>query len=96
MPAAFASSYTPIGEAGSEAQKQHLARMMAIQMTAAGEGPGIAHIKAEQQKLFVERQMAKSQGGTVPGGSQQEKQKQKQRESAFASQQQQVLIYFWF
>nr|CAD2201950.1 unnamed protein product [Meloidogyne enterolobii] len=58
MPPAFASSYTPIDEVGSEAQKRHLARMMAIQMTREGEGPGVEYIKAEKQKQFVEKQSA--------------------------------------
>uniref|UniRef100_A0A1I8BMH1 DUF3453 domain-containing protein n=1 Tax=Meloidogyne hapla TaxID=6305 RepID=A0A1I8BMH1_MELHA len=58
MPPAFASSYTPIDEVGSEAQKRHLARMMAIQMTREGEGPGVEYIKAEKQKQFVEKQAA--------------------------------------
>ncbi|KAL3096947.1 hypothetical protein niasHS_002663 [Heterodera schachtii] len=66
MPAAFASSYTPIDEAGSEAQKRHLSRMMAIQMTREGEGPGIQYIKAEKQKLFMERQAARSAGAVIP------------------------------
>uniref|UniRef100_A0A914HZ52 Uncharacterized protein n=1 Tax=Globodera rostochiensis TaxID=31243 RepID=A0A914HZ52_GLORO len=66
MPAAFASSYTPIDEAGSQAQKRHLARMMAIQMTREGEGPGIQYIKAEKQKLFMERQAARSAGAIIP------------------------------
>lgn len=54
MPPEFASCYTPIGEAGSEEQKRHLARMMAIQMTREGEGPGIQYIKDERQKQFME------------------------------------------
>ncbi|KAI3418914.1 hypothetical protein GPALN_008011 [Globodera pallida] len=66
MPAAFASSYTPIDEAGSQAQKRHLARMMAIQMTREGEGPGIQYIKAEKQKLYMERQAARSAGAIIP------------------------------
>jgi hypothetical protein len=39
MPPAFASSYTPIDGAGSDQQKRHLARMLAIQLTKEGEGP---------------------------------------------------------
>lgn len=58
MPSTFASSYTPIDEVGSEAQKRHLARMMAIQMTREGEGPGVEYIKSEKQKQFIERQAA--------------------------------------
>ena len=85
MPPAFASSYTPIGEAGSDAQKQHLARMMAIQMTRKGEGPGIEYIKAEKQKQFMEKQAARSEGAAGPStafaGTRSEKEKQRKEES---------------
>ncbi|KAI1712308.1 symplekin [Ditylenchus destructor] len=66
MPAAFASSYTPIDGAGTDSQKQHLARMLAIQLTKEGEGPGIQYIKEEKQKLFVARQAARSEGAIIP------------------------------
>uniref|UniRef100_A0A915DEG5 Symplekin/Pta1 N-terminal domain-containing protein n=1 Tax=Ditylenchus dipsaci TaxID=166011 RepID=A0A915DEG5_9BILA len=66
MPAAFASTYTPIDGAGSDVQKRHLARMLAIQLTKEGEGPGIQYIKEEKQKLFVARQFARSEGAFIP------------------------------
>lgn len=62
MPAQFASSYTPFHEAGSEEQRKRLARMMAILLTKEGEGPGVQFIKSERQKLYMERQAAKSEG----------------------------------
>ena len=34
-------------------QKQHLARILAIQLTKEGEGPGVQYIKAEKQKLYM-------------------------------------------
>jgi symplekin len=40
MPPTFANSYTPIGEAGSEAQKRHLARMMVSHFTVARKAIG--------------------------------------------------------
>ena len=36
MPASFSATYTPIESAGTEPQKEHLARMLASQMVAAG------------------------------------------------------------
>uniref|UniRef100_UPI00358F3C6F symplekin n=1 Tax=Myxine glutinosa TaxID=7769 RepID=UPI00358F3C6F len=45
MPASFQASYTPIESAGTEAQIQHLARIMATQLTAANLGPGFEFIK---------------------------------------------------
>ena len=41
IPAAFQASYTPIESAGTKEQIEHLARLLATQMTAAGIGPGI-------------------------------------------------------
>lgn len=47
-------------------QKKHLARMLAIQLTKEGEGPGIEYIKAEKQKMFLARQAARSEGAIIP------------------------------
>lgn len=66
MPAAFQSSYTDISTAGTDAQKRHLARILAIQLTKEGEGPGISHIRAEKQKQYLARQNARMEGSAIP------------------------------
>ena len=45
MPSTFQETFTPIAAAGGAAQVNHLARLLATQMTNAGIGPGIDHIK---------------------------------------------------
>jgi len=44
MPSHFASSYTPIAEAGTQSQIRHVARLLAAQMTNIGIGPGVDQI----------------------------------------------------
>ena len=44
MPANFHAAYTPVSGAGGDSQIQHLARLMAAQMTEEGVGKGIAEI----------------------------------------------------
>lgn len=44
MPAQFQSNYTPIAAAGTEAQIEHLSRLLATQLTAVGMGPGIEEV----------------------------------------------------
>ena len=60
LPAQFQSNYTPIAAAGTEAQIEHLARLLATQLTAAGLGPGIEEVskiarvnKLDYQKLPI-------------------------------------------
>ncbi|TRY59890.1 hypothetical protein DNTS_008121 [Danionella cerebrum] len=51
MPASFQATYTPVESAGTDAQKKHLARLMATQMTAAGLGPGLELCKARGEEM---------------------------------------------
>lgn len=44
MPSHFASTYTPIAEAGTPSQIRHVARLLAAQMTNAGVGPGVEQV----------------------------------------------------
>ena len=44
MPSTFRETFTPIAAAGTQQQIAHLARLMAIQITAAGHGPAAAKI----------------------------------------------------
>lgn len=39
--------------------------MLAIQLTKEGEGPGFQFIKAEKQKMFMARQVARSDGAVT-------------------------------
>ncbi|XP_031420102.1 symplekin [Clupea harengus] len=50
MPASFQATYTPVESAGTDAQIQHLARLMATQITAAGIGPGVEQLKAREEE----------------------------------------------
>ncbi|XP_065064870.1 symplekin-like [Rhopilema esculentum] len=45
MPSNFQETFTPIAAAGGAAQVNHLARLLATQMTNAGIGPGIDYVK---------------------------------------------------
>ena len=47
MPSNFRETFTPIAAAGTEQQIDHLARLMAIQITAAGFGPAAEKIELE-------------------------------------------------
>ncbi|KAI6198275.1 Symplekin [Aphelenchoides fujianensis] len=65
MPAAFQSSYTKIPNAGTDEQKRHLSRIMAIQLTKEGEGPGVKYIREEKQKQYFARQNARHEGAAI-------------------------------
>ena len=45
MPSNFQETFTPIAAAGGAAQVNHLARLLATQMTNAGIGPGVDYVK---------------------------------------------------
>ncbi len=47
MPPTFSSTYTPIAAAGTEAQINHLSRLLATQLTTAGLGRGIHEMHAQ-------------------------------------------------
>ena len=47
MPNHFQSTYTPIAAAGTEAQKKHMARLLATQLTTAGRGKGILEVQKQ-------------------------------------------------
>ena len=51
MPASFQATYTPIAAAGTEAQINHLARLLATQLTAAGLGKGAAEEKQKTKQV---------------------------------------------
>ena len=53
MPSTFQETFTPIAAAGGAAQVNHLARLLATQMTNAGIGPGIDHIKKVKITKFL-------------------------------------------
>lgn len=48
MPPLFSAAYTPITAAGSHSQIQHMARLLASQLTAAGLGPGAEQVKEDE------------------------------------------------
>ncbi|KAI6213950.1 hypothetical protein M3Y94_00211900 [Aphelenchoides besseyi] len=66
MPPAFQSTYTQIPNAGTDEQKRHLARILAIHLTKEGEGPGIRYIREEKQKQYFARQNARLEGAAIP------------------------------
>ncbi|KAI6186995.1 Symplekin [Aphelenchoides besseyi] len=66
MPPAFQSTYTRIPDAGTDEQKRHLARILAIHLTKEGEGPGIRYIREEKQKQYFARQNARLEGAAIP------------------------------
>ena len=47
MPNHFQSTYTPIAAAGTEAQKKHMARLLATQLTNAGMGKGVLEMQKQ-------------------------------------------------
>ena len=49
MPTQFNATYTPIGSGSSEGIMKHLARLMAVQMVAAGVGPGVLEVNRRRQ-----------------------------------------------
>ena len=57
MPSNFQETFTPIAAAGGSAQVNHLARLLATQMTNAGIGPGIDYVqkvRLNRYFLFIE------------------------------------------
>lgn len=51
MPNHFQSTYTPIAAAGTEAQKKHMARLLATQLTTAGMGKGILEVQKQKSDI---------------------------------------------
>ncbi len=47
MPPSFSATYTPIAAAGTEAQIQHLSRLLATQLTVAGLGKGVHEVQGK-------------------------------------------------
>ncbi|GMS80132.1 hypothetical protein PENTCL1PPCAC_2307 [Pristionchus entomophagus] len=66
MPPAFQSTFTPIASAGSENQRQRLARMMATQANSLGIGPGAEMLKQQKLKELQERAVARKEGAVIP------------------------------
>ena len=58
IPAHFQSTYTPIDSAGTPAQIEHLARLMATQMTAAGVGVGVEKVAKEESRMAEAKKSA--------------------------------------
>lgn len=52
MPALFSAGYSPITAAGTQAQIQHVARLLSSQLTAAGVGPGAEQVKDDEVGLL--------------------------------------------
>lgn len=48
MPALFSAGYSPITAAGTQAQIQHVARLLSSQLTAGGVGPGVEQVKEDE------------------------------------------------
>lgn len=48
MPPLFSAGYSPITAAGTPTQIQHVARLLASQLTRAGVGPGVEQSKEEE------------------------------------------------
>ena len=53
MPPSFSATYTPIAAAGTDAQKQHLSRLLAQQLTVAGLGKGVHEMQGKTKVLFL-------------------------------------------
>ena len=53
MPPSFSATYTPIAAAGTDAQKQHLSRLLAQQLTVAGLGKGVHEMQGKTKVLFT-------------------------------------------
>ncbi|GMT11087.1 hypothetical protein PFISCL1PPCAC_2384, partial [Pristionchus fissidentatus] len=66
MPPAFQSTFTPIASAGSDNQRQRLARMMAAQATSMGVGPGAEMVKRQKLEALKERAVARNEGAIIP------------------------------
>lgn len=66
MPAQFQSSYTPIAVAGTSSQIQHLARLIATQLTAAGLGKGVEEIsRVQEEEAAMEEEVIASTNQTI-------------------------------
>lgn len=65
MPAAFASSYTPIANAGTEPNRQELSELMAVQMTNKEIGPGYEWLQQQRKKEYEARNKARSEGMAI-------------------------------
>lgn len=50
MPPLFSAGYSPITAAGTQAQIQHVARLLSSQLTAGGVGPGVEQVQDEEMK----------------------------------------------
>ncbi|XP_065184702.1 symplekin-like [Sycon ciliatum] len=70
MPANFRETFTPIAAAGTDQQISHLARLMAIQITAAGFGPAAERIGLEAQKSKANRRDKREKEHRRSGGDQ--------------------------
>ncbi|CAD5225913.1 unnamed protein product [Bursaphelenchus okinawaensis] len=66
MPPAFQSTYTRIDNAGTEEQKKYLAKIIAMQLTKEGIGPGITFIREQKQQQYLARQSARMEGAVIP------------------------------
>ncbi|CAI2353280.1 unnamed protein product [Caenorhabditis sp. 36 PRJEB53466] len=66
MPAAFASSYTPIAAAGTEPNRQELAELMAVQMTQKEIGPGYEWLVEQKKKEHAAKTKARKEGLAIP------------------------------
>ncbi|XP_023219943.1 symplekin-like [Centruroides sculpturatus] len=66
MPAQFQSSYTPIAVAGTSSQIQHLARLIATQLTAAGLGKGVEEMsRVQEEETAMEEEVNTSTSQTI-------------------------------
>ncbi|XP_067136440.1 symplekin [Centruroides vittatus] len=66
MPAQFQSSYTPIAVAGTSSQIQHLARLIATQLTAAGLGKGVEEMsRVQEEETAMEEEVNTSASQTI-------------------------------
>lgn len=52
MPALFSAGYSPITAAGTQAQIQHVARLLSSQLTAGGVGPGVEQVKEDEVRMW--------------------------------------------
>ncbi|CAD5230284.1 unnamed protein product [Bursaphelenchus xylophilus] len=87
MPPAFQATFTRIDNAGTEEQKRHLARIIAMQLTREGIGPGIEHLREQQQRQYLARQAARLEGAVIPPTPGRENEKEKpttSRDGGFA------------
>ena len=52
MPPSFSATYTPIAAAGTDAQVQHLSRLLATQLTVAGLGKGVHEMQGKTKVIL--------------------------------------------